>query len=275
MSAVSPTVHEVGEVTLTSLPDAVGLLATCDDAYPDVPIERWDSFRPVYPELFSGRYWRLPVACTVVQADGRTLLVDAGVGLPGLWSWDSEREGMLPEALAAAGVGVDAVFFTHLHVDHVGWLADPGLFEHSRILVHPDALAYAIENSSVEWLPGRLRALRDAGRIETVVAGDDLLPDARAVAFPGHYPGHLGVAVASGRSRALLIADAAPHPALLDEPGWHFRYDHDAPLACETRAALVDSLVETDTLVVCGHYPGSGIGRVIRRDGRVLWEEAA
>ena len=81
--------------------------------------------------------------------------------------------------------------------------------------------------------------------------------------------------VASGGASALLIADAAPHPALLDQPGWHFRYDHDAPLASATRTALVDWVVDTDTLVVCGHYPGSGIGRVVRRDGRVLWEEAA
>jgi len=98
-----------------------------------------------------------------------------------------------------------------------------------------------------------------------------LLPGARAVAYPGHYPGHLGVEIASVTARALLIADAAPHPALLDECGWHFKYDYDAPLASETRAALVDSVVDTDTLVVCGHYPG-GIGRVVRRDGRVLWE---
>jgi glyoxylase-like metal-dependent hydrolase (beta-lactamase superfamily II) len=275
MSAVSSTGHQVGEVTLTSLPDAVGLLAACDDAYPDVPLEGWDPFRPEYPDLFSGRYWRLPVACTLVQSDGRSLLVDAGVGPPGRWSWDAEREGMLPAALSDVGIGIDAVFFTHLHVDHVGWLAEPTLFERSRILVHSDALAYAMENSSVEWLPDRLRTLRDSGRIETVSAGDDLLPDARAVALPGHYPGHLGVEVASSRSHALLIADAAPHPALLDQPGWHFRYDYAAPLASETRAALVDSVVDSDTLVVCGHYPGSGIGHVVRRDGRVLWEAIA
>jgi glyoxylase-like metal-dependent hydrolase (beta-lactamase superfamily II) len=275
MSAVPSTGCRVGEVTLTALPDAVGLLAACDEAYPDVPIERWDPFRPEYPELFAGRYWRLPVACTVIQAHGRTLLVDAGVGPPGLWSWDGEREGMLPAALADEGFDLDAVFFSHLHVDHVGWLADPALFDRVRILVHADALAYALEHTSVEWLPDRLRALREAGRIETVAAGDDLLPGARAVAYPGHYPGHLGVEITSNGSRALLIADAAPHPALLDHPDWHFRYDHDAALASRTRAALVGSVVDTDTLVVCGHYPDGGIGRVERRDGRVLWEAAA
>ncbi len=266
---------QVGEITLSSVPDAVGLLATCDDAYPDVPIERWDPFRPVYPDLFEDRYWRLPVACTVIRGHGRTVLVDAGVGPPGRWGWDGEREGQLPGGLAAGGLQPDTVFFTHLHVDHVGWLAEPAVLERARVLVDAEALDYAVESSSVEWLPGMLRDLRDAGRVDVVAAGDELLPGIRAVAYPGHYPGHLGVEVRSGDAHALLIGDAAPHPALLDQPNWHFRYDHDAPLASETRAALVDSVVDMDTLVVCGHYPGSGIGRVVRREGRVLWEEAA
>jgi glyoxylase-like metal-dependent hydrolase (beta-lactamase superfamily II) len=271
MGTTAPSAVVVGEVTLTQLPDAVGLLGACNELYPDVPIEGWDPYRPTYPELFAGDMLRLPVACTLLEANGRTLLVDAGVGQPGGWGWEGEREGMLPGGLAAAGAAVDALFFTHLHVDHVGWLADPALFERARILVHAEALAYAIENSPVEWLPGRLRELRDAGRIETVVAGDDLLPGVRAVSYPGHYPGHLGAEVSSGSSRALLIADAAPHPALLDQPDWHFDYDFDAPLASATRASIVDSVVDTGTLVVCGHYPG-GIGRAVRRDGRTVWE---
>jgi glyoxylase-like metal-dependent hydrolase (beta-lactamase superfamily II) len=266
---------QVGGLKLTAVPDAVGLLATCDDAYPDVPIERWDPFRPVYPDLFAEQYWRLPVACTVISGDGRTILVDTGVGPPGRWGWDGEREGMLPEGLAAAGLEPDTVFFTHLHVDHVGWLADPPVLGSARILVHADALAYAIEQSSIEWLPGALRELQDAGRIGLIGAGDEVLPGARAVWYPGHYPGHLGIEIDADGARALLIGDAAPHPALLDQPDWQFRWDHDAPLASETRAALVESVVDTDTLVVCGHYPGSGIGRIVRRGGRTVWEDAA
>jgi hypothetical protein len=39
-------------------------------------------------------------------------------------------------------------------------------------------------------------------------------------------------------------------------------------------AALVEQLERRDGLVVCGHYPGSGIGRLHDRDGRIIWEEA-
>jgi glyoxylase-like metal-dependent hydrolase (beta-lactamase superfamily II) len=255
--------------TLTPVLDAVGILGACNDLYPDVPIERWDPFRAAYPELFEGDMWRLPVACTVIRGDGRTVLVDAGAGPPGRWSWDGEREGLLPAGLPD---GIDTVFFTHLHVDHVGWLADPALFSEGRIAVHPDALAYALEHSSVEWLPGRLRELADEGRIDEVSAGDELMPGVRVVDFPGHYPGHVGLDV---DGRAVLIGDAAPHPALLDQCGWHFLYDHDAPLASATRAALVEQVVDTETLVVCGHYPGSGIGHLVRTGERVEWREAA
>src|SRR3954470_11610781 len=255
--------------TLTPVLDAVGILGACNDLYPDVPIERWDPFRPVYPDLFAGDMWRLPVACTVIRGDGRTVLVDAGVGLPGRWGWEPEREGLLPAGLPSQ---IDTVFLTHLHVDHVGWLADPSLYPNARVAVHPDALAHALEHSSVEWLPGRLRALLDENRLDSVSAGDELMPGVRVVDLPGHYPGHVGLDV---DGRALVIGDAAPHPALLDECGWHFRYDPDAPLASATRAALVAAVADTDTLVVCGHYPGSGIGHVVRSGGRVQWREAA
>ena len=41
-----------------------------------------------------------------------------------------------------------------------------------------------------------------------------------------------------------------------------------------TRRAILPELVDRDVLVACGHYPGTGIGRVVTRDGRVVWEES-
>ena len=35
----------------------------------------------------------------------------------------------------------------------------------------------------------------------------------------------------------------------------------------------MEDVLDTDCIVACGHYPGSGIGRVVRRGGRVIWEE--
>src|SRR4051794_1063710 len=135
----------IGEIELTSLPDAVGILGPFDELYPDVPAEAWEPYRSLYPELFAGSQWRLPVTCFLVRAPGRPILVDMGVGPAGGWDWESEREEGLPAAQAALGVEpaeLDAVFLSHLHIDHVGWLADESLYPSARVLVHADALAF-------------------------------------------------------------------------------------------------------------------------------------
>jgi glyoxylase-like metal-dependent hydrolase (beta-lactamase superfamily II) len=41
-------------------------------------------------------------------------------------------------------------------------------------------------------------------------------------------------------------------------------------------SALADpERADSETYVVCGHYPGSGIGRIVSRAGRVVWQECA
>jgi hypothetical protein len=68
------------------------------------------------------------------------------------------------------------------------------------------------------------------------------------------------------------MADVAPHPALLDRPEWVYAFD-DAPQTT-TRAELVTDLADREVLAICGHYPGTGVGRVVDRGGRIVWEEA-
>ncbi|HJS69681.1 MAG TPA: MBL fold metallo-hydrolase, partial [Gaiellaceae bacterium] len=118
----------VGEIEVVPLLDAVGTLAELDQAYPDVPAEEWAPYRELYPELFAGSRWRLPVKVHVIRAGGTTALVDAGVGPPGSFSmWAGEQEGLLPDGLDQLGVrrdAVDIVFLTHLHIDHIGWTTD-------------------------------------------------------------------------------------------------------------------------------------------------------
>ena len=73
---------------------------------------------------------------------------------------------------------------------------------------------------------------------------------------------------------ALLIADSAVHPALLGRPEWVYEADGDPAVCAETRRALLPDMLDRDVLVACGHYPGSGIGRVVTRDGLVIWTES-
>jgi glyoxylase-like metal-dependent hydrolase (beta-lactamase superfamily II) len=84
----------------------------------------------------------------------------------------------------------------------------------------------------------------------------------------------MGVRVDSGLDTAMLVADTAVHPFLLDRPDVAYVSDIDAAETVATRHAVLPGLVDAETLVVCGHYPDGGIGRLTRRDGRVVWEAA-
>jgi hypothetical protein len=72
----------------------------------------------------------------------------------------------------------------------------------------------------------------------------------------------------------VLIADAAVNPMFLDRPERTYVYDHDSAATAATRRALLPELVDQDVLVVCGHYPDGGIGRVVTRSEVVVWEAA-
>ena len=263
----------VGSVELVPLVDAVGLLGELDELYPG--FDDWEPYRALYPELFFGSQWRVPATSYLVRSGATTVIVDTGVGPAGLWGWTPEsEEGLLP-ALAAAGVApgeIDIVVLTHLHVDHVGWNTDQDgelVFPKARYLAHPDGVAFALGS-------GRPHVDRTIAPVafEDAADGTELAVGVTAFELRGHFPGHMGLRIDSGGERALLIADAAVHPMLLHVPDAAYVSDADPDDCAGTRRSLLPELVDQDVLVVCGHYPSGGIGRVVTRDGRVVWEPA-
>jgi len=267
----------VGSIELLPVPDAVGLLAEYGVAFPDGPVERWAPYRALYPELFAGESWRLPCKCYLIRAAGATVLVDTGVGPPGLWGWTAQEEGELPDGLDRLGVErdeIDVVFLTHLHIDHVGWNTDlegSVFFPRARYVVHGDSVEFASSQAERPHVRRCVAPLLD--RFEQVDGEVEIAPGVTAFVAPGHYPGHMGLRLASEDANAVLLADVAVHPALLEEPDWVYVSDSDPAQSAETRRSLLPELVDRDVVVACGHYPGSGIGRVLTRDGRVVWEE--
>ena len=276
--AEAPFTFPVGGLEVTSIEDAVGLLGDLADLYPDLSSEAWEPYRALYPELFEGSQSRLRCGSFLVRGEAATVLVDTGVGPPGSWEWNALHEGGLPDALDELGIGrddVEVVVLTHLHIDHLGWNtnADGAVyFPRARYVVHEAAVEFVRARTDLPHIARCVVPLLD--RFELVSGSVEIAPGIQMYELPGHYPGHMGVRVESEGRRLELIADLAVHPALLHEPEWAYAADADPPACAGTRRRIVPELADRDVLVACGHYPGSGVGRVVTRDGRVVWEEA-
>ncbi len=263
----------VGSVELVPLVDAVGELGELAELFPDT--DDWGPYRELYPEIFAESRWRIPCTSYLIRSGGRTVLVDTGVGPAGLWGWDAEFEERLLPALDDAGSApedVDVVFFTHLHVDHVGWNTHRDgsvVFPNARYVAHRDGIAFA----GASGRPHVERTILSV-EFEEIDGETEIAESVTAFPLPGHFPGHMGLRIESEGQRAVLIADAAVNPMLLDEPDHAYVSDGDAAACAATRRALLPELVDQDVLTLCGHYPAGGIGRVVTRGGRVVWEAA-
>ena len=262
-----------GAVRIDALLDSVGDLGALDELFPAT--SDWDAYRVLYPSLFNGSGFRLACVSYLIRSGNQNVLVDTGVGPPGVWDeWEAELEGALPESLAAQGVRpeeIEVVFLTHLHIDHVGWNTDADgrvFFPNARYLVHRNALAFARGDGRRSHMSRTI----DPVDFEELDGETELVPGLTAIPLPGHYPGHMGLRIMlGGGGEALAIADVAVHPMLLDRPRDTYVSDLDTAASIETRETVLPQIVDTGVLVLCGHYPDGGIGRVVRRDGAVVW----
>ena len=104
---------------ITSLSDGCLEFDLCN-FYPSIPTEKW---RPYEDVLTADRRLNFNVGSFLVRSDGRTILVDTGLGPEPAFGRETAR-GELLDDLKAKGIrpeDIDMVVMTHLHRDHVGW----------------------------------------------------------------------------------------------------------------------------------------------------------
>jgi glyoxylase-like metal-dependent hydrolase (beta-lactamase superfamily II) len=119
-----------GNVTITRVLEWAGPLRAATEIIPDSSDVDWQANE----SLLSPDFWNpatnayhCHVQSWVIRSDGKTIVVDTGVGndreRPQIPQFDRLRTGFL-NTLRRAGVqpaDVDIVVNTHIHADHVGW----------------------------------------------------------------------------------------------------------------------------------------------------------
>ena len=272
----------VGNVEIVALTDGEGPFPfKLSQVFPTAKAAQWEPFRKRYPQLFvDADTWHNHYGCYLVRSRGRTILVDTGIG-PGPVEILGGARGRLLEELKAGGVspeGVDTVFLTHLHIDHVGWNLSDGkpTFPKARYVFHQADWEAFHRPEATAGLPPYVAQvvtpLKDLGVLDLVAGEKSLTDEVVAIPTPGHTPGHMSILVSSGGQKAFILGDVALHPAQITEAGWNAAFDMDGERALATRKQVLDRLEAEGLTVVACHFPEPGFGRIVRLEGRRYWQ---
>jgi glyoxylase-like metal-dependent hydrolase (beta-lactamase superfamily II) len=214
----------------------------------------------------------LPVGGFLIRTGDRIILVDAGLGPI---RRDDIHSGELLDSLAALGVtpaDVTDVVLTHLHFDHVGWVAQQGkvTFERATYRCHRDDWTHFV--TAPDAAAGARRKLGPVeDRLDPFAGDTTIAPGIDLRDAPGHTPGSTIVTISSGTDRAVLLGDVVHCPFELTEPDWEAVIDVDPELAKRTRTAIARELEGTDTLTAGAHFDGMRFGRLLGGSDAPLW----
>src|ERR1700728_3260694 len=105
----------------------------------------------------------------------------------------------------------------------------------------------------------------DAGKVQMIKDGTEIVPGVTAVTAPGHTVGHTMIRVSSRNDQLLAWTDIVHSAALqFPEPERSIAYDLDPPQAIATRKKVMD-MAATDKIMIAGTHIGfPGVGHVAR-----------
>ncbi|MEU0476541.1 MBL fold metallo-hydrolase [Streptomyces olivaceus] len=299
----------LGDVEITRVIEWSGPIRTARFIVPDSDEETWRRNRDwLEPDFWTPAddAYRCHIQTWVLRSEGKTILLDTGVGNGRERPQVPQFAGLQTDFLArlrAAGVApedVDLVVNTHIHYDHVGWNTESRdgewvpTFPNATYLIHradnlyfdPEGArrsrAPRDEQERVRWEGSKLvfndsiAPIHQAGQAVLWEGAHRIDGNLRLEAAPGHTPGSSVVTLRSGTDRAVFIGDLVHSPVQVLEPRWNSCFCDDLQLAARTRASYLSRAAELRELVVPAHWPGHGAAEVRHEgDGFALTDWAA
>jgi len=241
------------------------------DGYIDMPADllRDPHNNPVPEAAQAGAALRLSVNCFALAGPGADgILIDSGGG-----GW-APTVGHLERTMAEAGIdpaSIAVLALTRTHQDHVHGLLTPD----GRVLL-PSLKAIVISEAAVESFLAEPQLAQFRPLLKPVRNGEQVAERLRAVALPGHAPGHTGYAFDTDEDRFLFFGDVVHVPSLqFGNPAFSWGYDDDQPTARATRLKVLHEAAEAGMWIAGAHLGRPGIGRVARKHEAYAYEPAA
>lgn len=230
--------------TITWIEDKPGTTLQPHELYPEVSDSLWNAL---------GLQKGIPssMSCLLLQTEGKTILLDAGLGAPFSQLLPELKEkGVTPE-------DVQLIYITHLHPDHIG-----GMLKEGKV-VFPNADVYVNSVEAKAWLSMEgdrsklAKSVLEAykAKLHLFEAGDTLEGGVKTLAAYGHTPGH----TVFQKDSILVIADLIHGAALqLEHPEYGPTYDMDADAARQSRLRLLQYARENHLKMYGMHLPSPG-----------------
>ena len=244
------------------------------------PVEHALRKHGVNPEQWTE--WVSPYICLVINTGEHRVLVDTGADGLG------PDTGRLLQNLKTEGIephGIDTVILTHGHPDHIGGNTDAEgklAFPNGRFVMWKDEWDF--------WTSGQAEAKLDEHvrevllgfarknlppiqhQLDLIYHEAEIVPGIRAVAAPGHTPGHMALAISSEGKQLLCISDAFLHPIHVEHPEWHAVVDLAPEQLVGTRHLLINRVATKKTLMLAFHFPFPGLGHIVQKEEGWQWQ---
>jgi glyoxylase-like metal-dependent hydrolase (beta-lactamase superfamily II) len=225
------------------------------------------------------------IRCMLIESDAGLILVDTGNGdklnakqrqILGL---DDRNERLLGE-MAKVGYraeDVDVVLLTHLHGDHAGGntrrensdhASGPlvATFPRARYMAQRIELSEASfpnERTAVTYIGDNWQPLLASKQMTVVDGPQHLGSQVRTTITPGHTAALQVVWVADQGEQLVFLGDACSWAVHMERLAWVPSYDIYPMTSIETKRALRQTILESDTLMVFQHDPQVITGRLV------------
>lgn len=274
---------KVGQITVTALSDGT------------VPLDAEKLFAQEtvkVKQLMAAAYLHNPVETSIntylIKIADKLILIDSGSGE----LFGPSHGGRLVSSLAAAGYRAEQitdVLLTHIHNDHSGGLSINGQAVFPNAVIHvsqldtdywldeermnqADPKALSSNKSSFVNAIKVFKPYQLAGKVKTFVGDVELFPGIRAVATPGHTPGHCLFVLEDGADKLVFCGDLIhiagiqfARPELIDG------FDVDKNRAAEARIRIYKDAAEQGYLIAGDHISYPGVGRLKKLKHGYQW----